>query len=306
MQKKNKNLYRRTLIALSAAIIFSAIFVFGANALVSVGLRPIKYILEIDPGQTHQDYITVTNNSQEIVSLKAALEDFIPVGEASINFVPRAGEGTSLVDWVSIDKNIFQLKPGEEKRIPFSITVPTKAVPGGHFAVLFFNTVSDKENENTVGISARIGSLMMVSVPGNISKGGSIDEFAGPKWLEKGPVSFSIKFHNSGSVHYKPEGKIILKNLFGKKIAEGIIDSQYVFPNTSRTFTGTVKTEKYFWGPVTAALEMQDGAGQPVTASTTFWGLPWRITILPVLGAILILFGLWQLKKRFRLKLEKR
>ena len=251
-------------LALSALIgvAISLVSINSSSAQVSVSLRPVKYILEINAGDDYNDEIVVINNSPQTITLRADLQDFVPTGEASINFVPHAGPGTSLVDWFSIDRAPMVFAPNEEKRIPFTIKVPANAAPGSHLAAIFFNTEPGSGGVGSgVGITARVGSLVMVAVPGEITKTGRVEKFIGPTRVENGPLNFTIKYYNSGKVHYKPEGRVIIKNIFNKKVSEGTVDSQYVFAGTSRTMSATVSSGQYYWGPQTAVLEIKDGDG---------------------------------------------
>lgn len=281
------------------------LFAGKASATVSVSLRPVKYILDINPGTQYNDEIIVINGSDQAITLKADLQDFVPAGEASINVVPHAGPGTSLVDWINIDRGAITFAPNEEKRIPFSINIPQNAAPGSHLAVIYFDSTPDINGTgSSVGITTKVGSLVMVSVPGNISKAGSVDSFSGPITVENGPISFTIKYHNSGSVHYKPEGTIEIKNLLGQTVSQGTVDSQYVFANTSRTMNGTVASAQYYWGPNKAVLHIKDGEGKEQVVTYQFWGLPWRVTVLPLIGVILLIIGIVYLKKKVKISFK--
>jgi hypothetical protein len=183
------------------------------------------------------------------------------------------------------------------------------AVPGGHFAVIFFNATDQSSstlNGSGVGILPRIGSLVMVAVPGDISKAGLIKSFNGPKFLQRGPVQFQVVFENTGSVHYQPTGAVTMKNLFGKVVAKGDVDGLFVFPKTSRTMKALVPGGQYYWGPYTAELNIKDGAGTAYTASVRVWAWPWRITVIPLVGLVLLIIGFSQFKRRFKFELRRR
>ena len=68
-------------------------------------------------------------------------------------------------------------------------------------------------------ISTRVGMLIFVTVPGSNLQKGKILNFTGPKFVQKGPVDFKIKFENTGTVHFEPKGIITLANMLGKKLA---------------------------------------------------------------------------------------
>lgn len=299
------NMKRLSLFAAILSLSCTLVFAGKASATVSVSLRPVKYILDINAGAQYNDEVVVINNSDQAVTLKPELQDFVPTGEAAINFVPHAGPGTSLVDWINITHDPITFAPNEEKRIPFTISIPSNAAPGSHLAVIFFDAApTNNGTGSAVGITSRVGSLVMVAVPGNISKSGSVESFTGPVTVENGPLNFTIKYHNSGSVHYKPEGKLVIKNFLNQTVAEGTVDSQYVFAKTSRTMNGLVASPRYYWGPNKAILQIKDGDGKEQTVTYEFWGLPWRITVLPLIGVILLIAGIIYLKKKVKISFK--
>ena len=72
--------------------------------------------------------------------------------------------------------------------------------------------------------------LIFVTVPGSNLQKGKILNFTGPKFVQKGPVDFKIKFENTGTVHFEPKGIITLANMLGKKVGEIPVSSQVVLP----------------------------------------------------------------------------
>lgn len=280
-----------------------------ALAGVSITLRPVKFVLDLQPGATYTDSVIVTNNGETPLTLSPSFEDFVPTGEANITFVKNAGGGTSLAGWLRVAEPTVTLQPKEERRIPFTVTVPPNAAPGGHFAVIFFNASDGAAASTTggaVGILPRVGSLVMVAVPGDVSKGGRIASFTGPRYVERGPLAFEVVFENTGSVHYQPEGNVKVTNIFGKTVATGVLDGLFVFPKTTRTMKALVPGDRYYWGPLKVTLSATDGAGQSHQATARVWAWPWRITALPLAGLVLLLIGLVQFRRRFQFELRRR
>ncbi len=276
---------------------------------VSLTLRPVKFVLELQPGASYTDSVIITNNGETPLTLTPTFEDFVPTGEANITFVKNAGGKSSLAGWVSVADSSVTLQPKEERRVPYTIVVPADAAPGGHFAVIFFNA-SEGSGAATgttgVGILPRVGSLLMVSVPGDIARGGRISSFSGPRYVERGPLAFNVVFENTGSVHYQPKGTVAVTNLFGRTVATGVLDGLFVFPETSRTMKALVEGDRYYWGPLKATLRATDGDGQTHQATVRIWAWPWRITVIPLAGLVLVLLGLTQFRRRFQLQLRRR
>lgn len=302
---------KRTLLTV-LALAFVGVLVLGvssAEAGVSITLRPVKFVLDLKPGTSYTDSVIVTNNGETPLTLNPTFEDFIPTGEANISFVPNAGGASSLAGWVRVAEPSVTLQPKEERRIPFTISVPADAAPGGHFAVVFFNAAEGNAvatGTSGVGILPRVGSLLMVAVPGDVAKGGRISSLTGPRFVERGPLGFDLVFENTGSVHYQPEGAVAITNIFGKTVAAGVLDGLFVFPKTSRTMKAVVAGDRYYWGPLKATVKATDGAGQTHQASVRLWAWPWRITAIPLAGFILVLIGVFQFKRRFQFQVRRR
>jgi hypothetical protein len=300
---------KRILLAFTLA--FTGVLACGiasVSAGVSITLRPVKFVLELQPGALYTDSVIVTNNGETPLTLQPSFESFVPTGGANISFVKNAGNGSSLADWISVAEPSVTLQPKEERRIPFTITVPPNAAPGGHYAVIFFNASDGAAASSAtgMGILPRVGSLVMVAVPGDIAKGGLITSFTGPKYVERGPLGFDVVFENTGSVHYQPEGTVRVTNIFGRTVATGILDGLFVFPKTSRPMKAAVAGDNYYWGPLKVTLSATDGDGQTHEASLRMWAWPWRITVIPLVGLLLVIFGLIQFRRRFQFQVRRR
>ena len=86
---------------------------------------------------------------------------------------PISGSGVtiySLASWISFETTgLFTIAPKSNRKINYSINTPTGAIPGGHYGAIFFNS---PEHNNVTGgsisMNRRIGSLLLVTVPGDI------------------------------------------------------------------------------------------------------------------------------------------
>lgn len=292
-------------------IIIITTCLFGGNfALagpVGVTIMPVKFIFDIERGQTVQDKVIVINPNDFQLALKPEMEDFTPAaGTADINFIPHAPGTTGLVDWIKFGTDLLVLEPGQQKEIPFEITAPLNAEPGSHFGVLFFKTQPVPGQEGaSVSIATRIGSLILVAVPGNVSRTGELKGFQGPKFVSKGPVEFLAGFLNTGSVHYQPDGVITIKNIFGRKMAEVPVEKQWVLPTGQKTLR-TVWKAGYVFGYFKALLEIKDGAGNSHYAALNFWAWPWKESLIALAILIVIIIGLRFLKKKFKFSIARR
>lgn len=272
-----------------------------ANAGTGLSIQPVKVSHTINPGETISDIIYLTNASEEDVKVEVTVEDFIPaVGSVNISFVGRAEGLTTVRDWIIIgEKDSFVFKKGESRAIPYTVKAPKNAEPGGHFGVAFFKASKLQEAEQ-LKISTRIGMLIFVTVPGNNLQKGKILNFTGPKFVQKGPVAFEIKFENTGTVHFEPKGKIKIKNVFGKEIASIPVEGQVVLPTGVRDLNASWFTG-WLFGKYKADLNIIDGEGNNLSGkSISFYAFPiWYLAGF-IAATAAIFFGFKYLRKKVK------
>ena len=225
------------------------------------------------------------------------------------NYVPKAPGITSLVDWISIDKKVFNLKPNESKEVPLTIKVPADASPGSRFAIVFFATGAPADEKGQLNVSARVGSLVFLTVPGDFRQTGEILNFRpNSRFLyQKEPIIFKFDFQNTGTVYFEPKGAITITNIFGKITDTIPVEGQVVLPTGLKTITIAWPYNSWLFGIYKAHLAINvTGKGDIATADTTIYAFP----ILPSLGAlgilIILILILWYIKKNFKFTVAKK
>lgn len=296
---------KRILIFAAAVLItglFSSYFIFhNASAQVGISLFPIKFRVTIEPGKSYTDTITVINPNDFPIGVKPEVENISGGEEGSINLyeydVPYG-----LMAWIQIDKTPFTLEAQERRQMPFSINIPLNGEPGGHYGAILFRGIPPPAGPgagSAVGISGRVGSVILVEVPGDVKEGGEIYEFKGPSYVSRGPVEFTFKVKNTGNTHFDPTGAIIINGLFVKE-TKVAFEPRVVFPGFSRTFKAAWPV-KYAFGPIKATAEIEiPGVGKQL-ASISFFAFPWQEGAGAVLILLIIFFGIWFFKKKFKI-----
>jgi len=193
--------------------------------------------------------------------------------------------------------------------------VPANADPGGHYAVVFFGNQPSMAQGGSIGLSGKLGTLILLTVAGDIVEQGRIVSFdlTNPRsFYEHLPISFTALFENTGNVHLMPHGEITITNMFGRTSdripfnKEPIGGGKNVLPNTSRhleavwtkgplevkaqNFIDTVNVEfhNFALGRYTAALDLHYGpSNQAAAANTTFWVIPWQLILVCLAGAFI-------------------
>jgi hypothetical protein len=306
--------------------------VFLASNAFALTILPPLFEIGANPGDSPTRSIGIFNETDSPLELYTSTSNFTakPDEEGSPEFLPTKENESSLATWIDVEKGPITVMPNEQRLISYTINIPQNADPGGHYAAIFFSTQPSPSTGSSIGLSGKLGTLILLTVSGNITEEGKIVNFAlkDPKpFYDHLPVSFSLLFTNTGNVHLKPQGEIKITNLFGRvsdKIPfnkEEMEGSKVVLPNTSRHL-GAVWTHgpialedngffdklqdemnNFALGRYKADLTVGYGTrGEASSAAVIFWIFPWRlILVFLIVAAILIFLVIWLIRNYNRL-----
>lgn len=279
-------------------ILLSCFIIWGrASATnLTLSISPVSYKIILNHGQKSNQTVTIKNISNEKVNVKTQLEDFDKLSEEGVpSFKPKVSGKSSLANWITTDQEIFFLNSLEEKKVSFSISVPNDVTPGGYYAGIFFK--GQNPDLHDLSLNTRIGSLIMVNISGEtLTQTGKIEEFKVPTFLNKGPVSFSVRYKNTGNIDYQPKGKIKIYDSKGL-INEIVLPKHTVLPDNIRQFDQNWQVG-YKIGSYRAVAEIIDGDGNILSQEQKFILFPWKITLLIFGWILVIIFGfkIWKSK----------
>jgi len=206
----------------------------------------------------------------------------------------------SLTRWVKVEPESFVLEPRSFKVVDFTVVVPPNAEPGGHYGTVLASLTSSTESTGAA-LAQKIGSLLLLQVAGEIHEQLSVRSFEAPSFSEYGPVALTARFENAGSVHLKPRGFIVVKNMLGTEVARLDIPQSNVLPNSVRKLSMNV-SDRWLWGRYDAVLTAIYGTtNEPLSTSVSFWVFPWKVASGVGLAAIVLLSLLFRARKRLRL-----
>ncbi len=262
----------------------------------SLVVSPPSTMVEGKPGEVVQKNIKVTNNSedQEVI-LKMHVKNFIvqdDLGTPILVDDKTAGKYMAS-PWFTLEKSELVIPPKTTERLVVLITIPADALPGGHYAGVFFQPVPAKNMKSTVSYtSAQVGSLFSVTIPGDIKYDALIKDFKTTKNVfEFGPIDFSATIENQSDSHISPSSTIVVHDMVGRKLTEIKLNDVNIFPYTSRTLTGSWD-QVWGLGRYSATLTSSYGPGLVATRTMYFWIMPYRLiaAILVVLMVLLVIF----------------
>jgi hypothetical protein len=306
---------------LFAAVLVACLLLPVASSAVTISPPIIE--LNASKGDVINQSLKVRNESTRAAIYYLSSEKFVAAGEGGTPQFVTSGEDVDLASWIKFPSDSITIPAGATVEVPFTITVPSYAGPGGHYAAIFLSTVPPKATAggSSVSIASKIGSLILVKIAGEIKESAELTEFStGAKSYSSLPVDFSIRVNNTGNVHLKPMGTITVKNMFGSIAGKVAVnnnggnvlpgqtrkyDAQWVKnPNAtgSKTFWGKYRDqrENYAFGKYTADLVLAYGtAGLTLAGSTSFWVIPWNIILVNLLIVIIVVVILYFVIKKY-------
>lgn len=212
----------------------------NASSVFALTISPARIELRGDPGTTIGGDITLINDQNDTKTFYASFENFQADGDSGTPKFVGAREG--LATWFSASEAVV-LSPGEAKTIPFTVTIPRDAQPGGYFSGVFWSTTSLQSNKGgELAIGAKIGMLVFLSVNGDVSESAGLSAFQtkDKKFFYKAlPVGFTYRFTNSGGDRVKPRGDIKVRSILGWRVAKVNANPTEgnVLPGTTRRFS---------------------------------------------------------------------
>jgi hypothetical protein len=228
---------------------------------------------------------------------------------------------------------------GKSVYVPITIQVPKEQGAGSYYSAIEY-VAENAQTQQKVNISASSASLVFLTVPGQAHEQLSMKQFGtyvpatGSKagffkdmFVSKRPTELAYRLQNNGNVAEQPQGSVLIKNIFGKNvktIKKANPRNQLTLIGQTRRFevcieeeqsskvasngqaaTQTIcKTPSLLPGRYTAELAafygLNGSTTQEVSATASFWYLPWW-SIVVLVAALLVIIGiLWLIIRKAR------
>lgn len=197
-----------------------------------ITLSPAVTRPELTAGEQVRGKLTVINDGSVEYDFVLYARPFSVKGEQYDPNYTEVNERTEAYQWVQFDKTRFTLAPGDRIEAGYTVTVPPRAAPGGHYAVLFAETQPPADGSN-IARKKRVGSLLYMTVEGDIERAGKVASWNAAMWQTADDLTSTLRIENSGNVHFQADVKANYTNLFGKKRFE-LNQELLVLPGTTR------------------------------------------------------------------------
>lgn len=204
---------------------------FLTPATFAIGIQPIRYEVEVKPGETAEGSVSIVNETEKDIYAQPHLEFFYKNDENGfpIFATPESKEVEDINSWIELSKEPVLVKAKEAKKVEYKIKVPLNAEPGGKYIAIGYEPV--QENDEFVTVNVRVASLLLLNVAGDINRTGELTDFSLTESPDtQTPFAFNIAFKNTGNTHLKPNGKIEIVDLATGEKVKGL--AEYIDPES--------------------------------------------------------------------------
>ncbi|MBT3321329.1 MAG: DUF916 domain-containing protein [Anaerolineae bacterium] len=236
-----------------------------SSANISFGIRPTKAIegqeetfsyfsYHLSPGTVFNDEALVMNDGDEAIILKIYAADGMTPQNGGTGF-SKAGELSSGMSrgtqgWITLSATEVTLSPGEERLIPFQVSIPADIGAGQYVAGLVVEALPDEQSsglgvgnsENpdeaqfAVKVVRRVGVAVVFDIPGEQIAGLEIKDISLAQQDDDG-ATFAIELKNTGNIFFQTQGFFIVTDRDAERVITTTpLDFDTILPGDTISF----------------------------------------------------------------------
>ena len=311
-------------ITLFLAVFLALFFAFPkqnlfAQTTLNIGTAPASEKLTLQPGEKYEGEIVVWNLSERTTTYDIFIRGFRQIENqpgTAIMFTEEEEQRAlySAAPWVTVSKQKVDLIPNRNEKIFYEINVPEDATKGEYTVIIAFVSEDLQQQLGTTAAftSLSSGTPILVKVGQDFAENAELLQFDTDRdWYEEPNVKFLTRVNNLGDTHITPVGEIVLTNMFDQEVGKIIFNEsgQSILRDNSANYetlwdygSFLSKDNKIILGPIKADLiimyrNFQPGFA-PLTATTSFWIIPWKYILLLLLIIITTMVVLRMRKRK--------
>ncbi len=219
---------------------------------VVMSLNPSERDLELEPGETYESNVGVSNVGRLPFDVHASVSPYYVSGD---NYEPDfASESsyTKLHNWIKLEKDTYHLEPGETVKVNFTVTVPEGVAGGGQYAAIMLLSDSGVEEEAAVKVQGQLAAIIYGHVNGGeMVKSGELVAHSLPGFMFNDKFAVSQTVKNTGNVDFRVKQTMTVTDFFSNREvvnADSVSsDGQMIGYNISSVLPGTSRTGILTW-----------------------------------------------------------
>lgn len=296
---------------------------------ISLQISPLPIDLETKPGTTTTTDLRVRNAGTQTEKLQVKILKVTEDDNGVVHLTAPSSTDT-FVSWIHFDRTVFDAPSNQWQDIKMTVNVPKDAAFGYYWAVEYLRANDEGPQAGQAVARGAVATFILLNAnaPGAKRQAQIVSFKADRKSYEFLPATFTLKLRATGNVHVAPHGNIFITK--GSKQID-VIDVNSaggnILPNSSRFFSASwsdgfpvyvpkyngqtpvvdkngqpvsslkwdfSKANRLRFGHYTAKLVLvyDDGTRDvPLTASVSFWVVPWRVIgiVIGIVGLIGVL-----------------
>jgi hypothetical protein len=180
---------------------------FKASSYIALDIKPENVEMKIPQRGLRAVTLSFRNDETDTIEIKADVQDIEYNEEGNLVLLDSSETGRSCREWITLEPQEFAIAPQRRNRVKLTFQAPSVG-GGGYYACLVFDASLKSSKEGAISTPFQIPVIM--SIPPDLDGKGEIVDVK----LEAGagsPVAARALFKNTGNVHVKPKGRIVLK-----------------------------------------------------------------------------------------------
>lgn len=223
---------RLSLLTLAAIIVTTP----TALAQRAIEASPLRVEIQVAPGGTHTQAVTITNPGTTRARIRTTISDWQLTKDGAPQFeTPMAGRPYAAAPWVRFAPPEFTLDPSQNGIVRFTVNVPADAPPGGYRTGLLFEVVPESDDHaaatRRVVIRTRMATLIYINV-GQPPPSIEMTNLEVRGTAEQAQIVAVLK--NSSRRTVRTKGTLIVSDSGGVPVAQIIVPDVPVLPESER------------------------------------------------------------------------
>lgn len=211
---------------LSHRVLAFLLFCISASALAGLG---------VSPGILEKKLVAGDNTLELVISNNGTVAMAIDLSTGPLSLTQEgtaiAGKSDARFDaspLIRFEQERFVIPPRRWKRIRAHLQAPNRG-GGLHGMVYVRGTEANPDPQAKVQVNLRLVVLLMLTLPGNPEPSLQLEDLRASS-----SGTASIRVRNTGNVHLRPEGRLLLRNTAGAEVWSGKVITGAVLPGHER------------------------------------------------------------------------
>jgi hypothetical protein len=259
-------------LALLAASLTTSLTLAASTAGPAFGLRPVHYdpqrpatqsyfVYDAALGQTLTDAVLVRNSGTAAGTVRLYAVDATTGATSGVVYLTGDAPRQDVGAWIQLDQAELTLGPGEERQVPFTVTVPPAARAGQHLGALVAEDTAAPPGALGGAVHATIQTravtAVQVTLPGDVVEAMAVTGIT-PGGMA-GTQQLLVGLRNDGTTLVKPTGTLTVTDGTGREVQRLPLTLDTFLPHTAIPYPMAVARQALGAGTYHATLDLTYG-----------------------------------------------